>query len=284
MISIRDVHKEYVGNAGSLRALEEVNLEVDEGEFVSVVGPSGCGKTSLLNIVAGLDAATGGEVLVGGQRVVGPSPDRGVIFQHFALFPWLTVERNIEFGLRLTGLTRPERARIVDRYLALVGLEGFRKAFPKELSGGMKQRCAIARAYALQPSILLMDEPFGSLDAVSRIELQNDLLAVWREERRTILFVTHDVEEAIYLASRVVIMTARPGRVSGIVNVDLPYPRTERTRLSEEFLIFRRAVWRQVFPGYLGPSGPDVLHSIPSAVVPSIGATAPPHAEVEVQP
>ena len=233
MISIRDVRKEYLGNAGSLRALEGVNLEVDEGEFVTVVGPSGCGKTSLLNIVAGLDTATSGEVLVGGQRVVGPGPDRGVIFQHFALFPWLTVERNIEFGLRLTGLTRPERVRIVERYLALVGLEGFRKAFPKELSGGMKQRCAIARAYALQPSILLMDEPFGSLDAVSRIELQNDLLAVWREERRTIVFVTHDVEEAIYLASRVVIMTTRPGRVSGIVNVDLPYPRTERTRLSE---------------------------------------------------
>jgi NitT/TauT family transport system ATP-binding protein len=284
MISIRDVRKEYLGNAGSLRALEGVNLEVDEGEFVTVVGPSGCGKTSLLNIVAGLDTATSGEVLVGGQRVVGPGPDRGVIFQHFALFPWLTVERNIEFGLRLTGLTRPERARIVERYLALVGLEGFRKAFPKELSGGMKQRCAIARAYALQPSILLMDEPFGSLDAVSRIELQNDLLAVWREERRTIVFVTHDVEEAIYLASRVVIMTTRPGRVSGIVNVDLPYPRTERTRLSEEFLVLRRAVWQQVFPDYVGRSAPDIRHGIPSAVVPSIGAATPPHTEVEVQP
>lgn len=247
MIRLHDLTKVHVGNAGVVPALDRVNLEIDEGEFVTVVGPSGCGKTTLLNIIAGLDTATSGEVLVHGEPVVGTSAERGVIFQHYALFPWLTVERNLQFGLRLTGRTRKERDRLVDRYLQLVGLQGFRHAFPKELSGGMKQRCAIARAYCLQPSVLLMDEPFGSLDALTRIALQDDLLAAWRDERRTILFVTHDVEEAVYLANRVVILTPRPGQIRQIIDVDLAYPRTERTRLSEEFLWLRRQVWQAVF-------------------------------------
>jgi NitT/TauT family transport system ATP-binding protein len=284
MIRIRGLTKAYQGNAGQVLALDDINLEVDDREFVTLVGPSGCGKTTLLNIVAGLDHATSGAVLVDGEPVTGPNPDRGLIFQHYALFPWLTVAGNVEFGLRLTGLSRRERARVVDRYLDLVGLGAFRKAYPKELSGGMRQRCAIARAYALQPSILLMDEPFGSLDALTRIELQNDLLAAWQHERRTILFVTHDVEEAVYLANRVVVLSPRPGRIREIIPIRLPYPRTASTRLSEDFLWLRREVWQSTFPGHDqsgSRTGSEEVRTFPEQIGETVTRAAGPNADAQ---
>jgi NitT/TauT family transport system ATP-binding protein len=246
MISVRDVTKIYSSSRGEVTSLSGVDLDVARGEFVTLVGPSGCGKSTMLNLVGGLLEPTGGEVLVNGKPVHGPGPDRGVIFQQYALFPWLTAQENVEFGLRLQGLRKPERQERARRYLELVGLGRFASALPKELSGGMKQRCAIARAYAVNPSLLLMDEPFGALDALTRVQMQDDLLATWQQERRTVVFITHDVDEAVYLANRVVVMAANPGRISDIVDVDLPYPRTEDMRLSDEFAHIRARVWRGV--------------------------------------
>ncbi|MEP9381274.1 ABC transporter ATP-binding protein [Nocardioides sp. KR10-350] len=248
-IAIRRVSKVFPASSGPVQALTGVDLDVREGEIVTLVGTSGCGKSTLLNIVAGLERPTEGEVTVSGRPVTGPGPDRGVIFQQYALFPWLTVAGNVEFGLRLQGVRRREAAATARRYLELVDLAGFADALPKELSGGMRQRVAIARAYAVNPSILLMDEPFGALDAVTRVELQDQLLRAWSAEPKTIVFVTHDVEEAVYLADRVVVMSPRPGRVSEVIDVDLPHPRTEQTRLSEDFLALRAHVWERVFHG-----------------------------------
>jgi NitT/TauT family transport system ATP-binding protein len=200
----------------------------------------------MLNLIGGLLEPTSGEVLVHGDAVRGPSPDRGVIFQQYALFPWLTALQNVEFGLRLQGLRKAERQEKAMHYLDLVGIADFANALPKELSGGMKQRCAIARAYAVNPSVLLMDEPFGALDALTRVQMQDELLSTWQKERRTIVFITHDVDEAVYLASRVVVMSPRPGRISEIIDVPLPYPRTEELRLSPEFASIRARVWRGV--------------------------------------
>jgi len=246
VISIRRVTKIYDSGRGPVTSLHEVDLDVAQGDFVTLVGPSGCGKSTLLNLVGGLIMPTSGQVLVNGEGVRGPGPDRGVIFQQYALFPWLTAQQNVEFGLRLQGLRRRERAERAQHYLELVGLAEFATALPKELSGGMKQRCAIARAYAVNPSLLLMDEPFGALDALTRVQMQEDLLRTWQQERRTVLFITHDVDEAVYLANRVVVMTPHPGRISDVVDVPLPYPRTEEMRLSDEFAHFRARVWRGV--------------------------------------
>jgi len=229
-----------------LRAVHEVSLDIAEGEFVTVVGPSGCGKSTLLNLAAGLQAASGGRVCVDGEPVAGPSPQRGVIFQQYALFPWLTVAENVAFGLHIAGRPAAEREATVARCLELVGLTAFAGALPKTLSGGMKQRCAIARAYAMNPSVLLMDEPFGALDALTRVRLQDELLQTWQREQRTVLFITHDVDEAVYLARRVVVMAARPGRIHEVVDVQLPYPRTEALRLSPEFATLRNRVWNAV--------------------------------------
>jgi NitT/TauT family transport system ATP-binding protein len=228
-------------------ALTDFNLDVEEGEFVTIVGPSGCGKSTAINIAAGLTEATAGDVTVDGIRVRGPGPDRGVIFQQYALFPWLTVRQNVEFGLRVARMPRPERRRITDHFIDLVGLNDFAGALPKTLSGGMKQRCAIARAYAANPNILLMDEPFGALDALTRVQLQDQLLSTWNRDKRTVMFITHDVDEAVYLANKVVVMAARPGRLHRIIPVDLPYPRTEDIRLSPEFASIRNDVWRSVY-------------------------------------
>jgi NitT/TauT family transport system ATP-binding protein len=228
-------------------ALEDVSLELADNEFVTVVGPSGCGKTTLMNILAGLDFPTSGRALVDGAEVTGPGPERGVIFQQYALFPWLTVQQNVEFGLRTAGMRKAERSQRAKHYLELVGLADFADALPKTLSGGMKQRCAIARAYAVDPAILLMDEPFGAVDALTRVRLQEQLLATWSQDKRTVLFITHDVDEAVYLANRVVIMAARPGRIVETVEVDLPYPRTEQMRLSPQFAALRNQVWSAVF-------------------------------------
>jgi NitT/TauT family transport system ATP-binding protein len=247
-ISFQDVSRRFEG-AGQqdFLALDRLSLDIEDGEFITVVGPSGCGKSTAMNIAAGLLAPTAGRVLVDGAEVRGPGPERGVIFQQYALFPWLTVRANVEFGLQIAGLPRRQRREIADHFIALVGLTDFAEALPKQLSGGMKQRCAIARAYAVNPKILLMDEPFGALDALTRVQLQDQLLRTWSQERRTVMFITHDVDEAVYLASRVIVMAARPGRLHRIIPVDLPYPRTEEVRLSPEFAVLRNEVWRSVY-------------------------------------
>lgn len=246
-ISFREVTRTFPHKGGELTALDRVSLDIADEEFVTVVGPSGCGKSTLLNLAAGLAEPTSGQVLVDGAPVTGPGPDRGVIFQQYALFPWLTVRGNVEFGLRLAKLSAAERRERAERAIELVGLHDFADALPKTLSGGMKQRCAIARAYAVDPAVLLMDEPFGALDALTRVQLQDQLLDTWSRDRRTVLFITHDVEEAVYLARRVVVLAARPGRIHRIVDVDLPYPRTEAVRLSPEFADVRNTVWRAVY-------------------------------------
>jgi NitT/TauT family transport system ATP-binding protein len=246
-ISFRDVTKSFPVKAGSFTALAGVSLDIADEEFVTVVGPSGCGKSTLLGMAAGLEEPTSGDVLVDGASVTGPGPERGVIFQQYALFPWLSVRKNVEFGLKLTNLPAAEQKQRVEHAIELVGLTDFADALPKTLSGGMKQRCAIARAYAVDPAVLLMDEPFGALDALTRVQLQDQLLDTWSQERRTILFITHDVDEAVYLARRVVVMAARPGRIQTVIDVDLPYPRTEAIRLSPEFSRIRNEVWHSVY-------------------------------------
>ncbi|WP_167500058.1 ABC transporter ATP-binding protein [Streptomyces malaysiensis] len=252
-ISFRDVVKTYPMKNTTFTALGQVSLDIGDREFVAVVGPSGCGKSTLLSMVAGLVQPTSGTVTVDGAPVAGPGPDRGVIFQQYALFPWLTVRGNVEFGLKLAHVPAAERRRRADHAIELVGLADFADALPKTLSGGMKQRCAIARAYAVDPEVLLMDEPFGALDALTRVQLQDQLLDTWTQERRTVLFITHDVDEAVYLAGRVVVMAARPGRIHRVIEVDLPYPRTEEIRLSTEFARIRNDVWAHVY--HQSPAG-----------------------------
>lgn len=247
MIRFHDLRQEFTLTGTTFTALDGVNLDIADGEFVTVVGPSGCGKSTMLNAAAGLLDPTGGRVMVDDREVHGPSTRTGVIFQQYALFPWLTVRKNVEFGLELKKVPAKERRVIVDHYLELVGLTRFAEALPKELSGGMKQRCAIARAYAVNPEILLMDEPFGALDALTRVHMQEQLLATWTKERRTVMFVTHDVDESVFLASRVIVMAARPGRIYKEIKIDLPYPRTEEMRLSDEFARLRAQVWEAVY-------------------------------------
>ena len=251
IVKIDHVEKIYQGRSGEVVALNGVDMEIRENEFVCVVGPSGCGKSTLLNIIAGLERPTSGRVCVKGKEVVNPGSERGVIFQQYALFQLLTVKKNVKFGLKLRGVKEPELSAIADKYIRLVGLEEFGDSYPKELSGGMKQRVAIARAYAVNPEILLMDEPFGALDAQTRTQLQTELLETWEKEKKTCFFITHDVEEAIILAQRVVIMSARPGRVKEIVPVNIPYPRTQETKMTKEFLDLKVHVWGQVYREFL---------------------------------
>jgi len=247
-ISFQNVSRRFdLAGSAEFLALDRFSLDVEEGEFITVVGPSGCGKSTAMNIAAGLLRPSSGRVLVDDAEVEGPGPERGVIFQQYALFPWLTVRENVEFGLRVAGMPGKRRREIADHFIALVGLKEFAGSLPKTLSGGMKQRCAIARAYAVNPKILLMDEPFGALDALTRVNLQEQLLQTWSQERRTVMFITHDVDEAVYLGSRVIVMAARPGRLYKIIPVDLPYPRTEEMRLSPEFAGLRNEVWRSVY-------------------------------------
>ena len=220
-----------------LQVVDDVSYAIHEGEFVSVIGPSGCGKTTMLNMVAGFMQPTAGRVLLDGRPVAGPGPDRGVIFQEYGVFPWLTVRENVAFGLGLKANRVPavERDATVARYLDLMGLAAFAKAYPKHLSGGMRQRLALARAYAVEPQFLLMDEPFGALDAQTRSAMQNLLLEVLRTEGKTVMLITHSVEEALYLSSRIVVMTARPTRIREIVDVPFGYPRAEALHEQPEF-------------------------------------------------
>ena len=250
-VHIDHVVKKFNGRNGEMVALNGVDLDIHENEFVCVVGPSGCGKSTLLNIIGGLESPTEGQVLVDGKPVQGPGPDRGIVFQQYALFPWLTVEKNVQFGLKLQGKSNEEAEEIAHKYLKMVDLEGFAKSYPKELSGGMKQRVAIARAYAADPEVLLMDEPFGALDAQTRTQLQTELLETWEKDRKTCFFITHDVEEAIILAQKVIIMSARPGRIKSIIDIDIPYPRTQETKMTPRFLELKNEIWSQVYQEYL---------------------------------
>lgn len=231
------VSLEFATTGGPLRVVEDVSYDIREGEFVAVIGPSGCGKTTMMNMLAGFVAPTAGAVLLDGKPVSGPGPERGVIFQEYGVFPWLTVKDNIAFGLRLRANRKAaaEIEAICQRYMRLMGLADFGGAYPKTLSGGMRQRLAIARAYAVQPEFLLMDEPFGALDAQTRSNMQNLLLDVLATERKTVMLITHSVEEAIYLASRIVMVTARPARVREIIDVPFPYPRDEGLHERPEF-------------------------------------------------
>ncbi|HEY1363034.1 MAG TPA: ABC transporter ATP-binding protein [Xanthobacteraceae bacterium] len=240
-IVARGLRKQFtdIARREEVVAIEGIDLEIGDDEFLTVLGPSGCGKTTLLNIVAGFEATSGGEVLVDGESVLRPGPDRGVVFQEYALFPWLTVEQNIEFGLRERGVRRAERRARVRQQIASVGLSGFGRRYPQELSGGMRQRVGLARVLVNDPKILLMDEPFAALDAQTRTIMQQELLRVWSAERRTAIFVTHNIEEAILLGDRVVVMTARPGRIKDIVAVNLRRPRDVT---SAEFNEIRRRV------------------------------------------
>jgi ABC-type nitrate/sulfonate/bicarbonate transport system ATPase subunit len=210
-------------DGASVSVLDDISLDVGEGEFVCLLGPSGCGKSTILNVMAGFIAPSSGEVRIDGEPVVGPDPRRIFVFQERGVFPWLTVEGNIGFGL--SGLSPADRQRRIAHYVALVGLQGFEKTYPRELSGGMKQRVEVARALAVNPDMLFLDEPFGALDSITRLIMRGELLRIWEAERKTIIFVTHDIDEAVQLADRVIVMSARPARVQRIVNIDIPHPR-----------------------------------------------------------
>jgi NitT/TauT family transport system ATP-binding protein len=239
-IEFRNVGKTFAIRDGDVVALANVNVTVEDKEFITLVGASGCGKSTLLNLVAGFDAPTNGAILVDGERITEPGPDRGVVFQQTALFPWLSVADNIAFGLRLRanrGKGSPEA--VTQRMLERTGLLPFKARRPAELSGGMRQRAAIASVLAINPSTLLMDEPFGALDALTRSVMQDFLLEIWEEQRKTALLVTHDIDEAIYLADRTIVMTAHPGRVREIIDVDLPRPRKYDMRSNSRFIALR---------------------------------------------
>jgi NitT/TauT family transport system ATP-binding protein len=227
------------GNSTSV--LDNVNLEVGEGEFVCLLGPSGCGKSTMLNIIAGFLSPSSGEVRIDGQVVRGPDPRRIFVFQERGVFPWLTVEGNIGFGL--FKLSQAERDRRIAHYIKLVGLQGFEKAYPGELSGGMKQRLEVARALAVKPDMLFLDEPFGALDSITRLIMRGELLRIWEAERKTIIFVTHDIEEAVQLADRVVVMSARPARIQRIVEIDIAHPRDIS---SKRYLELRDGIFEQI--------------------------------------
>jgi len=225
MLTVENLNKTYISQGSQTPALVDINLRIEEGEFICLLGPSGCGKSTLLKIIAGLIPATFGRIAINGKPVSGPGPERAVVFQDYALFPWMTVRDNIEFGLEARKLPVAERFEISSRLLKVVGLSDFAERFPHQLSGGMKQRVSLARALAVDPSLLLMDEPFGALDAQTRQLLQDELLRIWREYRKTVVFVTHSIEEAIYLSDRIAVMTARPGRIKQIVMVTELRPR-----------------------------------------------------------
>jgi ABC-type nitrate/sulfonate/bicarbonate transport system ATPase subunit len=239
-LQIQNLSKIYRTDGHEVVAVDEVSLAIRNQEFATILGPSGCGKSTLLRIVAGLVRPTRGVVRLDGQPIGGPGRDRGMVFQSYTLFPWLTVQENIQFGLELSGVPKADQEQIAREFVAKVGLRGFERAYPKALSGGMKQRVAIARALANNPAILLLDEPFGALDAQTRSLMQELLTGVWEELHKTILFVTHDVEEAIFLSDRVFVMTARPGRIKAEIHVSLERPRSYEVKASETFLTLKK--------------------------------------------
>ena len=239
-VLIDGISKTFTIDKGSLPVLEDINLFFHQGEFISIVGTSGCGKSTLLKMIIGLESPTAGQITVAGRVVTKPSVDCGMVFQEARLFPWLTVEENIEFGIT-KKISKAEKKQLVTQHIELVGLSGFEKALPKQLSGGMQQRVSIARALVNKPDVLLLDEPFGALDALTRINMQNEVLKLWEHEKKTMILVTHDIDEAIFLSDRIVVLSSRPGRVMDIIDVDLPRP---RERSSDDFLKIRGTIFK----------------------------------------
>ncbi len=231
---------------GRLLALDNINLHVDDGEFVSIVGPSGCGKTTFINLCDGLLKPTAGKIDIDGKQVTGPGNDRGMVFQDSCLLPWRTVFKNVLFGLECQGSDNAEGQERARTFIKLVGLQGFEDHYPHELSGGMQQRCNLARALTVDPKILIMDEPFAALDAQTREIMQSELLRIWREARKTVLFITHQINEAIYLADRVIVFGARPGKVKQTIKIDLPRPRALSLKRDPRFLDYENQVWEQI--------------------------------------
>ncbi|HWK24628.1 MAG TPA: ABC transporter ATP-binding protein [Ureibacillus sp.] len=243
ILSINQVNKEFQIPTGKVKALENISLQVEEGEFICIVGASGCGKSTLLRIIAGLEEQTTGTVLYDNTPITKPSTDRGVIFQESRLFPWLTVEKNIEFGIS-NALDKATKKELIQHYLNIVGLQEFQKAYPHQLSGGMQQRVSIARALINQPKILLLDEPFGALDALTKMTMQDEILRIREYQKSTMILVTHDIDEAVYLADRVVIMSSRPGTIRKVLNIQLP---RNRNRNSSDFVHYRDIIYQQFF-------------------------------------
>ncbi|MDR0216579.1 MAG: ABC transporter ATP-binding protein [Comamonas sp.] len=247
LLSIQGVSRTFTSHKGTqTQALLPVDFEVRENDFVTILGPSGCGKSTMLRIVAGLDFPTTGQVLLDGQAIDGPGADRGMVFQSYTLFPWLTVAQNIRFGLREKGVPEAVQKERSDYFIAKVGLRGFENHFPKQLSGGMQQRTAIARALANDPKILLMDEPFGALDNQTRVVMQELLLGIWEAERKTVMFVTHDIDEAIFMANRVAVFSARPGRIKADIPVNLHHPRHYTVKTSPEFMELKARLTEEI--------------------------------------
>lgn len=272
-IIAREVRKEYAVRATQgaeeiIPVLENFDLQIHEGEFLSILGPSGCGKSTFLSILAGLTERTGGSIAINGRPLSGINPNQGVVFQGYALFPWRTVLDNIAVGLEIRGVRKAERLRIAQEYLELVGLQGFAQHYPHEISGGMKQRVAIARSLAYKPDVLLMDEPFAALDAQTREILQGELLRIWERHRKTIVFITHSLDEAIYLSDRVAVMTRRPGTIKEILDIDLPRPRDAELRNTTAFVALRQRAWEVLKD--------EVQFSHPGAVPRPLGVTADP--------
>lgn len=241
-LEVSQLHKQFQTRNGPIVALKDINLHIEEGEFVCAVGASGSGKSTLLRLIAGLEMPTAGEVRVDGVRVTGPGADRGMVFQHYTLYPWMTVAKNVGFGLKLQGMSEKERRQRVSYYLDVVGLTQFANALPKELSGGMKQRVAIARALASQPKILLMDEPFGALDVQTKETMQQFLLQVWERTRTSIFMITHDVEEAVFLSQRIYVLTSRPGTILREVVLDLPSQRDYHIKRQPKFQDYKEEI------------------------------------------
>ena len=259
VLEVKQLGKVYKTANSEVTALQGVNFKAHRREFVCVIGPSGCGKSTLIRILAGLESHTSGEVLLDGKAVTGPGRDRGMVFQGYTLFPWLSVRKNVMFGLEMNNLSSDEAGREADLWLDLVGLEKFSSAYPHELSGGMKQRVAIARALANQPRILLMDEPFGALDAQSRAKMQAHLLDIWRNIDITIVFITHDLDEAIFLADRILVLKAHPGEVQELIEVSVPRPRSVGQVTSAEFLATKARLEELIHPPVLVKSPDDEL-------------------------
>lgn len=243
MLKIEGLSKSFSRQGKTITALEGFNLDVDEGEFVAIVGPSGCGKSTFLHIFGGFEAKNAGRMMLDGAEVSGPGIDRGMLFQEYALYPWRTVMGNVLWPLEAQGVEKAKRLEIASKYVSLVGLNDFTSHYPNELSGGMKQRVALARLLALNPRVLLMDEPFGALDAQNREFLQEELERIWEQTRKTVLFVTHDIDEAIYLSDRVIVFTARPGRIKSDIRINLPRPRSIEIKKSPEYIQYRNMIW-----------------------------------------
>ncbi|WP_373845389.1 ABC transporter ATP-binding protein [Clostridium sp.] len=241
-IVIENVNKVYETKKSKVLAIEDVNIRVNKGDFVSIIGPSGCGKSTLLRMVAGLDTPTSGRITMNDKEVTGPGAERGMVFQSYTLFPWMTVRENIRFGLKIKKLSKDKSNKIVDKYLELIELTKFGDRLPKELSGGMKQRVAIARALANNPEVILMDEPFGALDPQTKVKMQELLLKIWRVEGSTVIFITHDIEESIFLSEKVYLMSPHPGKIQNKLEIDFPKNRTADIRDTEKFISIKRKV------------------------------------------